>query len=149
MNLIVPTTLLGIPLVQIVGLYAMLNLHNTVTMPGFLVFPVMTLNSFVNNIFTVTLASHLHNSSEQVLVSLGKNGVKSQGSGRSKALFRRELKSCSMLKIKFGSNFIDRTTPLVIQNLCLNETMSLTLIKAGRHVRSWKVKYKPTHTLIR
>lgn len=52
-----------------------------------------------------------------------------------KKLIRRQVKGCSMLKVKFGSNFIDRGTPLVIQNFCINQTVSLTLIKLAHVAR--------------
>lgn len=47
--------------------------------------------------------------------------------GRRSALIKG-AKACTVLKIKFGSNFIDRGTPLVIQKFCLDQTMSLVLI---------------------
>lgn len=52
--------------------------------------------------------------------------------GGKRSLVTREIKACSVLKIKFGSNFIDNGTPLVIQDFCMNQTLNLLLISAGR-----------------
>ncbi|OXA37775.1 hypothetical protein Fcan01_27412 [Folsomia candida] len=40
----------------------------------------------------------------------------------------RKVKSCSPMKIKFGNNFMEITTPLVLQALCTKSTIRLILL---------------------
>ncbi|OXA47836.1 hypothetical protein Fcan01_17249 [Folsomia candida] len=92
------------------------------------IFPVIQLEATLNNIVIFTLASWVFNSSIKSLKKL--DGTTLQFVRRS--VIRKKLKACGTLKIKFGSNFIDSGTPLVIQNFCLNQTMSLILMKEGK-----------------
>lgn len=41
---------------------------------------------------------------------------------------KRAIKSMTPLRIFFGSNYVDVLTPLVVQNFCLNQTLSLLLL---------------------
>lgn len=42
---------------------------------------------------------------------------------------RKFWKSCPLLKVEFFGNYFDRTTPLVILQFCVNQTVSLILLK--------------------
>lgn len=78
-------------------------------MPGFLIFPLMGVT-----------ALYLYHSYQQ--------GYRIIRIRISRGILRRHILSCYALKVKFGSNFTDRGTALVIQNFCLHQTVSLTLI---------------------
>lgn len=43
-------------------------------------------------------------------------------------LFRREVKSIRALKIEFADNFVDSLTPLIVQNFCWNQSISMILL---------------------
>ncbi len=44
--------------------------------------------------------------------------------------FRRWLRSCQVLKIYFGgTNYLDRLTPLTLEDFVINQTVSLLLLK--------------------
>ncbi|OXA49376.1 hypothetical protein Fcan01_15930 [Folsomia candida] len=127
MEQVVPSIVCGIPLLQIVLQYVIITMHGEIAMPVFLMFPATLFNAVVNNMLIFTLASWVYNSSVKVLRKLDMTILQYTR----KSVIRKQWKSCGRLKIKFGSNFIDGGTPLVIQNFCLNQTMSLILIKEG------------------
>ncbi|OXA39604.1 hypothetical protein Fcan01_25764 [Folsomia candida] len=133
MNKVIPVMVFGIPTMEIISLFISINFYDKIAMPGFLLFPLLGLNTPLNNICVLTMASLVHNSSDKILGVLKKKimGLTCH-SGRKRSIINRELRACSVLKVKFGSNYIDRGTPLVIQNFCLNQTMSLTLVKANK-----------------
>ncbi|OXA41510.1 hypothetical protein Fcan01_23664 [Folsomia candida] len=126
---ILPSFVLGAPLIQIVSMFVCINLHEEIEMPGFVMFPMMWLDAIWANVFVFTLASCIHNVSKKLLQEIKNTGVWIENEKR---LMKREMVAMSRLKIKFGSNFIDRTTPLTIQNFCWSRTMTLTLIWTKR-----------------
>lgn len=127
---IVPLTIVIIPLHKIIAQYVCVMLRDEIPMPGFLVFPIMGVDSTIVNILVFTLASLVHNASRDILQKLGQKIVTFRGGNEDR--LRRKVKACAVLKIKFGSNFIDQGTPLVIQNFCMTQTMNLILMKVAR-----------------
>lgn len=126
-----PVILSCIPAIQIVGLYVCITLHEEIALPGFAIFPLLAIAATIHNILVITLAAMVNISSKRVLIILRLKIVGSN-EGKMRKLLRRELAACGVLKIKFGNNFIDNGTPLVMQNFCINQTMSLCLVKAGK-----------------
>ncbi|OXA63522.1 hypothetical protein Fcan01_00139 [Folsomia candida] len=45
-----------------------------------------------------------------------------------KSSCRKEFRACTATKIQFGQNFVDKGTPLVIEDFCINQTVSLLLL---------------------
>lgn len=41
---------------------------------------------------------------------------------------RRKLRAMASLRIEFGNNFVEPWTPLVVQEFCINETVSFQLL---------------------
>lgn len=130
MEKVAPSLVCGMPLLQIVLQYVTITMYGGIAMPVFLMFPMTMVNAIVNNILIFTLASWVFNSSVKSLKKLEMRIL--QCTRRS--VIRKQLKSCGRLKIKFGSNFIDSGTPLVIQDFCFNQTMSLILISEGKQI---------------
>ncbi|OXA61760.1 hypothetical protein Fcan01_00411 [Folsomia candida] len=128
---ILPSMILCVPGIQIITQYVTLNHHSDIAMPGFLVFPLIAVNTGMTNVLAFTLAAFVNSASEKVMETLGKKASLLPGK---KSLIKRRIRGCSVLKVKFGSNFIDRGTPLVMQTFCINQTVSLTLIKQGKSV---------------
>lgn len=128
---IVPALLIFSPGLQLIVQYVCINHHRDIPMPGFLVFPLIGGDAGINNILVFTLASGINIASERAIQGM-RNKVIGLEQGK---LLRRRLRGCSVLKVKFGSNFIDRGTPLVIQNFCINQTVALTLIKSSKAAR--------------
>lgn len=109
-----------------------INLHDQIGFPEFLIFPLFLVNAAIVNIFVFSLAAGIHNQSASLLQSMKRRS--SETAGKKGGIQRREICNCTVLKIKFGSNFIDRATPLILQNFCLNQTMSLTLANSRKLV---------------
>ncbi|OXA61761.1 hypothetical protein Fcan01_00410 [Folsomia candida] len=128
---ILPSLMLCVPGLQVITQYVTINHYSDIAMPGFLAFPMIAVNCVVTNVLAFTLASFVNSASEEVMKSLGR---KMRGFSGKKALIKRQIRGCAVLKVKFGSNFIDRGTPLVVQTFCINQTVSLTLIKQGKTV---------------
>lgn len=42
-------------------------------------------------------------------------------------IFRREIASCAPIKIRFGNNYVDRKTPLVMMTFCIKMATKLLL----------------------
>ncbi|OXA64379.1 hypothetical protein Fcan01_00593 [Folsomia candida] len=122
---IVPATMFCVPAIEILAFYVCISFHADISMPAFLIFPVMAVCAGMNNILVITLASRVNVASQKMKIAVQKRTV-----GRCRrALAKRQIRACNVLKIKFGSNFIDEGTPLVMQNFCINQTMSLALVK--------------------
>lgn len=121
---IVPALITFVPGIQILGQYICVKMHHDVRMPGFLIFPLLTIDAALINIIIFTLASRVNSVSIKVLATHEKYSSKFK---RTSAI-KKSIRACAVLKIKFGSNYIDNGTPLVIQNFCADQTMSLILI---------------------
>lgn len=128
MERIVPTLVCTIPTLQIITQYVCITMHGEIAMPVFLIFPLILVDAIACNGLVFTLASWVFNASTKSLKEL--DTTTSQHVRKS--VLRRQLKSCGVLNIKFGSNYIDSGTPLVIQNFCSSQTVSLMLVMSGR-----------------
>lgn len=126
---VVPTVIICSITLQVISQYVCIKLHDKIAMPGFLVFPLMCVDAFVVNVLVYSLASWVNSTSTEVLQSFERNTI--QFGGR-KSILAREIRACGVLKVKFGSNFIENGTPLVIQNFCLVQTLNLLLISGGK-----------------
>lgn len=128
---LIPVYILLMPVLQILTQYVSIMMHDEIPMPVFLIFPLVWANVIVNNIFVFTLASWVNNVSIKILREQT-NAMIRRGWGGRKSSLIKSAKACPALKIKFGSNFIDSGTPLVIQDFCQAQTMSLILISASQ-----------------
>jgi hypothetical protein len=124
-NRITPLVLTFVPLLQMFSQYLWIKYHDNFPPPVLLLFIIVSIDSLVANVFISTLASWVLTNSESVVNLLR---MKAVGLVR-KSLLRKQIKSYPLLKIKFGSNFVDRLTPFVIQSTILSQTASLLLIK--------------------
>lgn len=118
------------PAVEVVAQFVCIQLHDKIPMPGFLVFPMMGVDALIVNVLVFTLASWINTRSEDILIQFGKRLNTMKLSSMEQKIVKKAIKSCLTMSIKFGSNFIDRATPLVIQHFCINQAVSLILIKS-------------------
>ncbi len=117
---IVPIFMGGVPMVEILGVYAVIKFHAQLPLPGLIILTEGYLTAFTAIMVFETLASILNTKSAEML------RVWRQVPNKSK---RKELRALRPLKVKFGSNFIDQGTPLVSQDFCINQIVSLLLMK--------------------
>jgi hypothetical protein len=71
-------------------------------MPGFLVFPTVLFDAALNNILMFTLASMVNTLSGNILLNWKKDFI----SFKRGTAIKKQLRSCTLLQIQFGSNFI-------------------------------------------
>lgn len=121
---ILPALLIGTISMNILSVFVCISLHGEIEISGLLLFLALGFNAALVNIITYTLASTVNTRSTQILRSFRTKMV----GMRRKSELRRQIASCSVLGVQFGSNFIDRGTPLVIQDFCLNPIVSLSLL---------------------
>ncbi len=79
----------------------------------------------VNIVFMLGLLAEVFNTSTEVLRMLNANPKL-----RRNQWFRRWLRSCPVLKIYIGgTNYLDRLTPLTLEEFVIDQTVSLLLFK--------------------
>jgi hypothetical protein len=103
------------------------------TMPGFSFFPLMGLDNFITVFFMNDFASGIVMKSGLYLSSW-RNASLLTHSNNKKGYHevRREIKSCTRMKVGFGSaNYIDHLTPFVMEDFCINQTLSLILLSSS------------------
>ncbi|OXA49809.1 hypothetical protein Fcan01_16002 [Folsomia candida] len=127
MERILPCFILCVPVVEIVSIFVCISFHDDIAMPGFVMFPILGLDAILATTICLTLASKVHNVSKMLARRLRSAEIMVRNRDMTMS---REIKALSPLKIKFGSNFVDRRTPLVIQNFCVTKTMTLSIIRA-------------------
>jgi hypothetical protein len=131
----VPALIFTGSMMQVVCMFATVRLHDRIPMPGFLFFPMMGVDNFITVFFMNDFASGIVMKSEMYL-RMWKNsslimGKEIKGKKRQivPMLNKREIKSCGLMKVRFGgANYIDRLTPLVMEDFCINQTLSLILL---------------------
>ncbi|OXA49897.1 hypothetical protein Fcan01_15891 [Folsomia candida] len=128
MDKILPCVIICVPALEIVALFVCVNLHQDISGLGFLLFPLVAFDAAMIIILVFPLASWVYKESKETIRDISSKVIFLDN----KALTRRQIRSFIPLRVKFGSNFIDRTTALVIQNFVLNRTMTLTLIRSRK-----------------
>lgn len=120
--IIVPVSFVGFPSIQILAFFTMIRLYDVVPMPAFLYFPRMYVDTLLLNVILQTLAANLFIKSKRLRTKFIAEGH------AWRKVDRKELQATINLSLKFGSNYIDAGTPLVIQDFCVNQTVSLLLM---------------------
>ncbi|OXA46128.1 hypothetical protein Fcan01_19255 [Folsomia candida] len=131
---VVPAVLGLIPQIQVFSLFVCIRLYSSIQLPNFLLFPLILTDATVVNLVINTLAAGVYTNSSMVL----KNMTRGLETFPFRSGFRRELIACQPTKVQFGQNFVDKGTPLVIENFCFNSTVSLLLL----HGRTSHLYYK-------
>jgi hypothetical protein len=109
------------PTVQILCAFALIHSHYLLGISELLFFGIFFFDSVMINVLFFTGAKQVFSNSGEWLDKMqrkhGKNKVQ-----------RRVLKSMLPLRVWFGSNWVDRMTPLVIQDFCSIQTVNLLLL---------------------
>jgi hypothetical protein len=86
----------------------------------------ITLTEYAIVILIFSLASKVWTNSMEFKLALTRN----HQMGNKRSFSRKEQKSIQNLKIKVGaSNFIERNTPFILVSFCIEQTVSLLLVK--------------------
>ncbi|OXA39537.1 hypothetical protein Fcan01_25773 [Folsomia candida] len=121
-RIIVPVSLVGFPSVQILAFFTMIRLYEDIPMPAFLYFPRMYMDMLLLNVILQTLAANLSIKSDRLRTKFLTEGH------TWRKVNRKELQATNSMSLKVGSNYIAAGTPLVIQDFCVNQTVSLLLM---------------------
>lgn len=109
-------------IIQIFSLYVSIDKWKDLPKVAFLFFPFYTVDATIVLFGLLRLASKVLARSEKTLIALKKCAPRNRW-------FQRFRKSCPVQRVGFGScNFIDQTTPLVITQYCISQTVSLILL---------------------
>lgn len=123
-----PIMLSVMPGIQIMSMFGCFRFLGKMTLLQFQIFPLMGFSAMLCNVVSSTLSSFIFTDSTALMTCFKTAAVRIEGSKREGKILRRELWSCTSLKIKFGSNFVDGGTPLVLQDFCWTQTVSLMLV---------------------
>jgi hypothetical protein len=126
---ILPATMAAVPVAQIVAFFIIIKLHDQIPLSGFLMYPVALIASFSGLAVMQTLSAKLMLESEKLVGKWKRKNTFSGVVTKNTKYRRRMIRSMQMLKVRFGSNFIDRDTTLVTQNFCLCQTVSLLILQ--------------------
>ncbi len=118
---IVPVFMFGVPLVEILSLFAIIKFHSQLPLPGFLILTEGFFTALTSTMVFETVASLLNTRSIEMLSVWRRLGFKNK-------VQRKKIRSQRPLKIRYGSNYIDQGTSLVSQDFCINQTVSLLLM---------------------
>lgn len=117
----VPSAIILGSALEITAAFATIRLHGIVPLPGFFIFPLDVVGSGVGIFMLTTACAALHGESENLLMRWRKGFSVTK-------YYTRRLRALKPIRVKCGQNFMDRTTPLVIQDFCVNQLVSLLLM---------------------
>lgn len=118
------------PLIQVFTQFVCVKLYSKIPLPGFLVFPIILINSLISNLVIQTLAAKVNSISAELLLLLKSELSCFPTKSKTRKQNWKELTACKPTRIQFGQNFVDMGTPLVIENFCINQTVSILLLSA-------------------
>lgn len=119
---VLPAFMSGGPFVEVLSLFVLIKLHDQIPLPGVVLFLEGFITAASALIVYETVAAIVNTKSVRII------GAWKGQFCRSK-IKRREVTSLKPLMIKFGSSFIDKGTPLITQNFCITQTVSMLLMK--------------------
>jgi hypothetical protein len=122
---VLPLILQAATSVCIISLCVCLIMSGQIPVPGFLLFPLLLLNCVCFIIFVCTKASSV-NTMSSLLIAEQRNKL---ANSNKNTLLRKVVKSIVPLKVEFGCNYIDKLTPLVLLDFCINQTVSVLIIR--------------------
>ncbi|OXA44222.1 hypothetical protein Fcan01_20873 [Folsomia candida] len=117
---IFPTVLFLAPTMEILTICACIKYYDATDKIQLVLIAVLAVNATVLNVLYCTGAGIVCRKSGEYL-----RDMKARVKGK---LDKKLLKSYAPLKVRFGSNFMDELTPLIIQQFCTAQTANLLLL---------------------
>lgn len=119
---LIPAFVVGFPVIQVLSSYVCIRLRDEISLSEFLMFLLLYLDGFFINMVLFTVASNTFEGSSELL-------RKWKWSQKHSRYTRKVLDSLTPLKFKICNNFVERTTPLVIQDFTIQNTVTGLLLK--------------------
>lgn len=110
----------AVPSFQILSGFGLISLTHKAKLIQILAFLVTYVDVIVLGMAVLSFASFIFIKSE--------DWIKKMKGKKNSRYFRRVHKSFRPLRLEYGNNFVDRTTPLVIQEFCISQTASAVLL---------------------
>ena len=126
---IFPTIIFGCGLLEILMAFASISLKKYIPWPEFVTVPVTFFEALVATLMLTKGPAEIFRVSQKMLTNMRKDIAMNQTQLKSR---KREMFSCRPLRVKFGVNFIEPLTPLVIQNFCLSQFANVVLLSRSR-----------------
>lgn len=127
---ITPAVIGPISFIQTYAAFLCIAMKKHVPITNYVLYIISVLASLLINIVFLTAGSQIYSVSGKILKSWEYKLCEERFRVRKFKLFRKELASCPKLKVKFGTNFIEESTPLVIQDFCWRQSATLILLFA-------------------
>lgn len=118
-----PSCSLGFPAIQFFSCYVCIKLHDTMSLPALAFYFLIYGDAIILTTSVFTASSYVFITSRKLLARWRTEWKMTQNSE-----LRRSFRACSPMKVRFGDNFVDNSTPLVIQDTCTRQTVSSLLI---------------------
>jgi hypothetical protein len=116
-NRIMPVLLIILPVAQLFSQVMVLRFHYKIPFEAFIIYLLVLVNSLAINWGVFTMISWIIKRSNKILIILK---IHSSRIKCGKKVIQMEIRACQRIKIQYGSNFIDRCTPLRVQRNCLH-----------------------------
>lgn len=111
-----------LPALHVLGAVACIKFHKHLALPNFVFVISVSIIVAVTELIFYTGCSKIYGNSLSWLSCVKSGGMKMN------KVERKMVRSMQPLRIWFGSNFVDELTPLVIQNFCTDQTVSVLLL---------------------
>jgi hypothetical protein len=116
--------------IQIMGMYGLLVVSEHLEENPFMV--VLAIVITVDLIIVSLIVTKLGGNVSTVSGALLDKWKKEEGTGNSKnynrKLKRRQLNGLLLVSIRFGGKYMDKTTPFVVQDFCINQAVAISLM---------------------
>lgn len=121
--LFLPTLLCGFSVELIIAIFACIRLHDQFyTSPALGSFPMSMFNTIVIIISLGTTAAGVRSKSTDLVQKLRNIGKKGRNTW-----VRKVAKSIAPLAVRFSSNYVDKETPLLILDICIQQAVSILI----------------------
>ncbi|OXA48490.1 hypothetical protein Fcan01_16540 [Folsomia candida] len=111
---VLPACALGFPAIQFVSSYVCIRLHENIPPAAFIMFPTAYFDGL----------ARVYSGSEELLKKWRRTFP---NLGRKSAI-RKTFVSFPPLKVRIGGNFVEASTPLVVQDFCVRNTASMLML---------------------
>lgn len=131
---IIPSCASILCICQICSTFICLMLKNSISISIYFLYFLMCIDSTAFTIIFTTAASKIYLNSNDFLKTMQfQSGCFKSSKNKTWKLIRLQMKTCSYLKVKFGSNFFDDKTPLVFQDFCWTKIASAILLYRSKY----------------
>lgn len=121
---IFPVFAIGFVAIQFFALYVCIKMHESMSVVSLGFFFLCYVDASALQYTILTTGSRIFVLSSEMLLSLRDISARNHTSRE----MRKTLKAFLPLQIKFGVNFVDNATPLVVQDMCIRQLTSSLLV---------------------